>query len=324
MFRPRPYACGERAKMGSMDDSMAQAHSGFVPLALPGWKTALSWISAIVLALLFLVAGIWKVTDAPGWAVRINELRIPQPLSLPAALAFGIAETVGAVFVLVPRFRRWGAILTGLLLIGFMGYFAINYSTLHGAECSCFPFVKRVVGPWFFVGDGALLLMAVFAGVWSKPASGMRTALMILGAVTVFAGVSYGVDAARQTGTKAPDSVTVAGQPYSLQNGKIFLFFFDPECLHCLDAAKRMSHYDWADTRVVAIPIQQPQFAAGFLEDTKLKAVVSNDHQQLKQIFPYVSAPAGVALVNGREVMPLTNFDAPEPAATLKQLGFVK
>src|SRR5580692_4786728 len=98
MFRSRPYARGERAKMGSMDDSMAQPQSGFVPLAMPGWKTALSWISAVVLALLFLVAGVWKVTDASGWAVRINELRIPQSLSLPAALAFGVAETVGAVF----------------------------------------------------------------------------------------------------------------------------------------------------------------------------------------------------------------------------------
>ncbi|HUI82303.1 MAG TPA: MauE/DoxX family redox-associated membrane protein [Bryobacteraceae bacterium] len=307
-----------------MNDSMAHAHSGPFPLALPGWKTGVSWISAVVLAILFFVAGVWKITDAPGWAVRINELLVPQSLSLPVALAFGIAETVGAVLVLIPKFRRWGAILTGFLLIGFMGYFAINYGTLHGAECSCFPFVKRVVGPWFFVGDGALLLMSVFAGVWSKPASGIRTALMVLGAVAVFAGVSYGVEAARQTGTKAPDTVTVAGQPYSLQHGKIFLFFFDPECLHCLDAAKRMSHYDWSDTRVVAIPIQQPQFAAGFLEDTKLKAVVTNDLQPLKQLFPYVSTPAGVALENGREVMPLTNFDGPEPGATLKQLGFVK
>jgi methylamine utilization protein MauE len=324
MFWPGPCAPGERAKMGSMNDSMAHAQPGPFPLALPGWKTALSWISAAILAILFAVAGVWKITDAPGWAVRINELRIPQSLSLPAALGFGIAETLAAVFVLVPKFRRWGAILTGLLLVGFMGYFAVNYSALHGAECSCFPFVKRVVGPMFFVGDGALLLLAVFAGVWSKPSSGTRTALMVLGAVAVFAGVSYGVEAARQTGTKAPDTVTVAGQPYSLQHGKIFLFFFDPECLHCLDAAKRMSHYGWDDTRVVAIPIQQPQFAAGFLEDTKLKAVVSNDHDVLKKLFPYVSAPAGVALVNGREVKPVTDFDGAEPGATLKQLGFVK
>jgi hypothetical protein len=214
--------------------------------------------------------------------------------------------------------------VTGLLLIAFMGYFAVNYTALHGAECSCFPFVKRVVGPGFFAGDAALLLAAVLAGMWSKPASGLRPAILILGAVAVFAGVSYGVAAVRQTGTKAPDTVTVNGQPYSLQQGKIFLFFFDPECLHCLDAAKRMSQYNWGDTKVVGIPIQQPQFAAGFLEDTKLKAVLTNDLQPLKRLFPFVSAPAGVVLENGHEKAPITNFDGPEPGATLKQLGLVK
>ncbi|MBV9504733.1 MAG: DoxX family protein [Acidobacteriia bacterium] len=307
-----------------MNDSMAYPRAGFASMVLPGWKTALSWICAAILALLFLVAGVWKITDAPGWAVRINELKVPHSLSLAAALGFGIAETVGAVLVLIPRFRRWGAMVTGFLLLAFMGYFAINYTALHGAECTCFPFVKRVVGPGFFAGDGALLVAAILAGVWSRPARDLRTAILILGAVAVFAGVSYGVEAARQTGTKAPDHVTVNGHPYSLEQGKILLFFFDPECLHCLDAAKRMSHYNWGGTRVVAIPIQQPQFAPGFLEDTKLKAVVTNDLQPLKQLFPFVSAPAGVALENGREKAPLTNFDGPEPEATLKRLGFVE
>jgi hypothetical protein len=142
--------------------------------------------------------------------------------------------------------------------------------------------------------------------------------------VAVFAGVSYGVNAVRATGTKAPDSITVAGKAYPLRQGKVFLFFFNPECLHCLDAAKRMSHYNWGDTRVVAIPTQQPQFAAAFLENTRLKAVLSNDLEPLKAIFPFVSAPAGVAVENGREKAPITKFEDQEPGVTLKQLGFVK
>lgn len=310
--------------MGSMNDSMAQPRAELAPLDLPGWKTAVNWSAAIVLAIVFLVSGLYKITDAQGWAVRLTQLRFPEPLSLAGALAAGIAETVGGVLVLVPRFRRWGALLTGLLLVVFMLYMGLNYSALKGADCSCFPIVKRVVGPMFFVGDAALLLVALGAGIWSKPASGLRSAMVILGAVAVFAGVSYGVAAARQTGTKAPDTITVDGKPYSLQQGKILLFFFDPECIHCLNAGKSMSHYNWGDTKIVAIPIQQPQFAAGYLDDTKLKAGISNDLQELKAIFPYVAVPAGVALENGREKMALTKFEGDEPAATLKQLGFVK
>jgi uncharacterized membrane protein YphA (DoxX/SURF4 family) len=271
----------------------------------------------------FLVSGLWKLTDASGAAVRMAQARVPQSLSLAAAIGFGIAETLAAVLLLVPRFRRWGAWLGGALLIAFMIFIGINYNALRGAECSCFPWVKRAVGPNFFIGDGILLLLAVLAGKWALPARSMRAAMAVLGAIALFAAGSYGVAAMRQTGTKAPDSVTVNGKPYSLQEGQILIFYFDPECLHCLDAAKRMSHYNWGDTRIVAVPINVPQFAQGFLDDTHLNAALSNDLPQLKKIFPFVSAPAGVALVNGREKMALTQFEDPEPKGTLKNIGFI-
>ena len=288
------------------------------------WKTTLSWVSAILLALVFLVSGLWKLTDAPGAAVRMAQARVPQSLSLAGAIGFGIAETFTALLLLAPRFRRWGAWLGGALLIAFMIFIGINYNALRGAECSCFPWVKRAVGPGFFIGDGIMLALAVLAGVWARRAQSMRYAMLILGAVTLFAAGSYGVAAMRQTGTKAPDTVTVNGKPYSLQEGQILIFYFDPECLHCLDAAKRMSKLNWGDTRIVAVPINVPQFAQGFLDDTHLNAVLSNDLRQLKKIFPYVSAPAGVALVNGREKMALTQFEEPEPVDTLKKLGFIR
>ena len=121
-----------------------------------------------------------------------------------------------------------------------------------------------------------MLLLAVMAGLWARRAQSIRTAMLILGAVTLFAAGSYGVAAVRQTGTKAPDAVTVNGKPYSLQEGKILIFYFDPECLHCLDAAKRMSKLNWGDTRIVAVPINVPQFAQGFLDDTHLPAVMKH------------------------------------------------
>jgi len=288
------------------------------------WKTTLSWVSAILLALVFLVSGLWKLTDAPGAAVRMAQARVPQSLSLAGAIGFGIAETFTALLLLAPRFRRWGAWLGGALLIAFMIFIGINYNALRGAECSCFPWVKRAVGPGFFIGDAIMLALAVAAGVWARRAQSVRTAMAILGAVTLFAAGSYGVAAMRQTGAKAPDAVTVNGKPYSLQEGQILLFYFDPECLHCLDAAKRMSKLNWGDTRIVAVPINVPQFAQGFLDDTHLNAAISNDLPQLKKIFPFVSAPAGVALVNGREKMALTQFEDPEPAETLKKLGFIR
>jgi len=322
--------------MDTMDHSMAQTRQGLAELELTGWKTTASWVGAILLALVFLVSGIWKLTDASGAAVRMAEARVPQSLSLAAAIGFGIAETFTAVLLLVPRFRRWGACLGGAMLIAFIVFIGLNYHALSGKDCSCFPSpggvwgavleslgLAGIVGPAFFVRDGVMLLLAVLAGVWARRAEGLRRALAVLGVVALFAACSYGVAAMRQTGTRAPDTVTVDGKPYSLQQGKILIFYFDPECLHCLDAARRMSKMNWGDTRIVAVPINVPQFAQGFLDDTHLKAAISNDLPQLKKIFPYVNAPSGVALVNGREKMPLTQFEAPEPADTLRKIGFI-
>jgi uncharacterized membrane protein YphA (DoxX/SURF4 family) len=306
-----------------MNDSMAQPQTGLARFELPGWKTALSSVAAALIALLFLASGIWKITDVQGAAMRMAQAKVPESLSQAAALLFGIAETVGGVLILVPRFRRWGAMITGVLLVAFMIFVGINYNALHGAECSCFPWLKRAVGPGFFVGDALMLALAVCAGIWSKRPGSLRSAVLILGAVVVFAVVSYGVDEVRQTGTKAPDSTMVDGKPYSLQHGKIFLFFFDPQCMHCFDAAKRMSQLSWGDTKVVAIPVEMPQYAGQFLHDTGLNAVVSTDFDKLGPTFSYTAYPFGVALENGREKAPLTKFEKEEPEVTLKQLGFV-
>jgi hypothetical protein len=162
---------------------------------------------------------------------------------LPLALTLAVLETTAGVLVLIPRFRRWGALLAGLLLLGFMGYIGWNYTALVGRDCSCFPELKlpfgltidmrRSVGPGFFYGDAGFLIAAVAAGVWAKRAHGIRNAAVILGAIAVFTGVSYGVVFTSQTGTRAPDSITVEGQPMSLQTGRVMLFFFDPACTTC-------------------------------------------------------------------------------------------
>jgi uncharacterized membrane protein YphA (DoxX/SURF4 family) len=300
------------------------ARGTLTPLEVSAWKAALSWTGAILIALLFLVSGLWKLSDVQQAAMRMAQARVPQSLSIAAALGFGIAETVGAVLILVPRFRRWGALATGLLLVAFMIFIGVNYNALRGAECSCFPWVKRAVGPGFFIGDGIMLALAVCAGIWSRRPAGLRGAFLVLGAVVVFAGVSYGVTEVRQTGTKAPDSVQVDGRAYSLQQGKILVFFFNPACMHCFDAAKMMSTLPWGDTRVLAVPVEQPQYAAQFLKDTGLNAAFTAEFDKLAAAFSYKAYPFGVALDRGREKAALTQFEGDEPAATLKRLGFVR
>jgi uncharacterized membrane protein YphA (DoxX/SURF4 family) len=289
----------------------------------PSWKTALNWVAAVLTALLFLTSGIWKITDISRWAVMLHQFKVPENLTLPAAFILGISETLAGVLVLVPRFRRWGAWLASLLLLVFMVYIAIFYSDLTGKDCSCFPLVKRAVGPMFFVEDAGMLLLAIVAGLWARRPESLRTAILILGAVTVFAAASLGVDLNSHKGTLAPASITVEGKPFSLQEGKIYIFFFDPSCLHCLDAARKMATMNWGDTKIVVVPAVTPQFAHQFLQDAKLTAGVSYDLDLLKKTFPYVSTPAAVAIEDGREKAKISQFGDVEPEATLKKIHFI-
>jgi uncharacterized membrane protein YphA (DoxX/SURF4 family) len=297
---------------------------GATGVELQTWKKAASTLGAVLLALLFFVSGCWKLADPFKWSQLLTEFKVPSNLALPFTLALGVGETFGAVLILVPRFRRWGSWLVGLLLVAFMIYIGANYSTLVGKDCSCFPLVKRTIGPGFFVADIGMLLLAVIAGWWARSSENIRGALVILGAVVVFAGVSYGVNASRETGLKAPASITVDGKPYSLEQGNIFLFFYDPECMHCDAAARRMSKLNWKNTQVVAIPTHDERFAAAFLRDTGLHAGTSLDLQLLRGTFKFVDPPYGVALERGHQKAVISAFEDNEPAATLRKIGYVE
>lgn len=299
-------------------------------LELPPWKSVANHVAAWLVAILFIAAGVWKITNPFPVSRMMEQLLVPFQLSIPLTLTLAVLETFAGVLVIVPRFRRWGAWLATALLVAFMIYVGYNYHALIGRDCSCFPWVKRAIGPAFFPEDGAMVALALLAGFWTpRRSEGFRNAAVVLGVVAVFTGVSYGSAVTHQTGTKAPDTITVDGQPYSLQHGRIFLFFYDPTCSHCEAAAKHMSTYKWqSDVVRIALPITLPQFAASFLHDTHFDAHTSNDFEVLKKIFPFGDPPYGVALENGRETGPVSHYDdaepATEPAATLRKLGLIE
>ena len=68
-----------------------------------------------------------------------------------------------------------------------------------------------------------------------------------------------------------------------------------------------------------------PQYGQQFMDTTtKLKGVVSNDVKELKKVFPFGDPPFAVALERGRAKAQMRRFDEQEPAATLRQLGFIQ
>jgi len=310
--------------MMGMDDSMAQASAGSALLVQPSWKTWAGHACGVLIGLLFIASGVWKITDPLGWAQRVVQLQMPAALGLPATLGAGTAELFAGVLLIVPRFRRWGAWLAGLLLLVFMVYIGVHYNTLMGEECSCFPWIKRSVGPGFFIGDAVMLLMAALAGMWAGPSHGRRGAVLVLAAIAVFTGASYGVAVARQQGLRAPAAVTVDGKPYSLTEGKIVLYFYDPQCMHCFRVAQQFSQMKWRGARIVAVAIRMPQYAAQFLSDTGLNAALTLDADLLRRVFRFGDPPYAVLLDGGIMQGAIAAFDDPEPRASLVKHGFIE
>jgi uncharacterized membrane protein YphA (DoxX/SURF4 family) len=306
-----------------MDDSMAQEEVSAAPFEPSIWKCAVSTTAAVVLATIFLVAGVWKITDPFSAAVRLTQVRLPADLSLPAAILLGISETYAGVLILVPRFRRWGAALTSLLLVAFLIYITVNYNALRGEDCGCFPWVRRAVGPAFFLSDVIMLLLAVLSGLWGRAWGSRRGAALVLGAVTVFALACFGVLAARQVPMTAPESINVQGRPFPLRQGRVFLYFYDPECSSCDAAARLMANYHWKDTTVISVATGEPQFAREFIQTTGLRGLMSTDAELLRKTFSFVDPPYAVALENGRQKAAFLHFDRQQPEAELRKLGFV-
>lgn len=304
---------------------MAQPEGSTAFWELSAWKSLLGSLSALLIGLLFIVAGVWKITDPFAAAERMRQALVPHSLSLAAAIGFGTAETVAGALLIVPRFRRWGAWLTCGLLVAFLIYIGVHYSALRGEDCNCFPWVRRAVGPAFFIGDLVMLVLAVAAGAWARPASGRRSAAMVAGAVTVFALVSFGMAAVRQGTVTAPPVIVADGQPLSLERGRVFIYFFDPECSHCDQAARWMGRYRWRkDVTLVSVPTAQPQFARQFVDSTGFSSRISTDAARLREAFRFVDPPYAVVLENGRQRAAISHFDATQTEATLRRLGYVQ
>ena len=307
-------------------ESMVDTAISQEPSEKAGWQRTVAAVCAILLGIIFLVSGAWKMLDPYKTGELLEQAKVPAGFGKLGASALGTLEVFAAFMLFYPKLRRWGGFLGSGLIVFFLGWIGYYYSALVGKECSCFPIIKRSIGPGFFVSDGVMLLLGIAAFVWSAKVLSVRVPAPALASLAVIAGLSYGVNTWKHGNVQVPTPVIVDGKAQSLADGKVFLFFYDPSCMHCDAAAKFMATLYWGDSRVVAIPTINPQWAASFLHDTGLKAGTSLELDKLKKAFPFVDPPYGVALVDGQVKGTFTQaqFNVPLPRDDLQKLGFVK
>lgn len=292
---------------------------------LSGWKNIAGLTAAVLMAVVWLGAGLWKLTVISQFQLMLTQLLVPVSLSLPATIAVIIGDLTAGVLLLRPEWRRMGGVFSIVLLVIFMGYFAINYEALRGADCSCFPWVKRAVGPELFWSDGAMVALSLLAAWFAPRVGGLRRAAYVVAGIAAISMAALAVDKLGPApAADVPATIAVEDGAFSLREGRVFVYFFNPMCLHCLDAGKTMATYEWT-AAFVGVPTEEEDFAQGFVDDTGLKNVkLSSDADLLKETFPFQDPPYAVAIEDGvvKERMPF--FEEPELGERLRELGFVK
>jgi uncharacterized membrane protein YphA (DoxX/SURF4 family) len=108
----------------------------------------MKWIKRVCrfgLVALFLFTAIAKLAIIQTFVKNMGELLSSsgfdyQRWSWPATIVVIVAEIVTAVLLILPRTVRIGALLAGVLLVGFAGYALYYVYGLHGEplECGCF------------------------------------------------------------------------------------------------------------------------------------------------------------------------------------------
>jgi hypothetical protein len=100
--------------------------------AIGGWKRKIATVSAILLALMFLVSGGWKVLSPLHTGELLEQARVPAGWGALGAASLGTLELLAAFLLFAPRFRKLGGLLASALLIFFIGWVGFYYHALAG------------------------------------------------------------------------------------------------------------------------------------------------------------------------------------------------
>lgn len=97
------------------------------------------WAGRIVLAAIFLYAGIVKLGASEGLSITIMRITSAgSPVAETIASVLPWIETACGILLLVPHTSRWGAALAAILLATFIA--AIGWALSQGliVDCGCF------------------------------------------------------------------------------------------------------------------------------------------------------------------------------------------
>jgi len=131
-------------------------------------------LARLVLSVVFMVAGLAKLADAPGSQKAIHDFGLPQPLARPAGVLLPCVEIAVAIALIPLASAWWAALVALLLLVSFIA--GISYNLLQGRTpaCHCFGQLSSApAGLSTLMRNVFLALVAVFLAVFGRGSAGL-------------------------------------------------------------------------------------------------------------------------------------------------------
>ncbi len=131
--------------------------------------TRIADAQALVLGIVFLWAGVWKVGSPQAHELAkksaLTKL-LPAPgMAQPAHLAVGACEILVAALLLLPPHASWEPYLASALAVGFLAYLALAWKVAPEKTCACMGGRPTRISKRSVARAGAILLLTLLA--WS-------------------------------------------------------------------------------------------------------------------------------------------------------------
>lgn len=120
-------------------------------------------VAHMLLAAVFLVAGLAKLADLAGSRQAMRDFGVPAALAMPFGTLLPLAELLVAVLLIPAATAWWGALGALALLLVFVAGIGYNLARGRTPECHCFGQLHSAPAGWPTLARNAVL--ALIAGV---------------------------------------------------------------------------------------------------------------------------------------------------------------
>jgi thiol-disulfide isomerase/thioredoxin/uncharacterized membrane protein YphA (DoxX/SURF4 family) len=120
-------------------------------------------LARLALAAVFAAAGVGKMLDLSGSVAAVQGFGLPAKFARPIGIALPFVELLAAVLLIPVSTALAGALIAGVLLVGFLGGMVNSLRKGERPDCHCFGQLhSEPVGPSTIIRNGVLLLVALF------------------------------------------------------------------------------------------------------------------------------------------------------------------